>query len=1515
MNRRHGNQAVAATPRASLAVAVLIALAAGAAAATAATDKVIHQPAPRYDHVLSTLPDGRILLFGGDDGGALGYVPEDDDTWVWDGVSFTNRSIGGGGYGPAPRTGAAMAAGVLSGGLDYGTTTSNETWTYGVFADQWIKCPGCAYNPGNFQAACGLRLLNTNSTLAHAYVTSYGTGPYFATYEHTTGWYAAQSTATPPLRLGHAMASIGATKAAIFGGATNATSLIEAPAGTGTWQTYVLPGSPSARSGAGLAAESANGNTYILFGGSTLDARTWRLTQATPASASTWQVVATDGPPPRDGTALAYDPNHGTVLLFGGTVNGTALNDLWEWTPATSRWARRSCVEPIWLDLTAGATPPARNGHCVAWDPDRKVAVLFGGRDGAPLGDTWEYDGSTWTQVSASGPAARFDAAMAYDDARQEVVLFGGTDGANRLGDTWVWKNGSWFLRSVSGGPSARSGAMMAFDFGGMAITLVGGDAGDPLTTCKDTWKWDGWSWSQVGSGGMPVGLFGSGLSYAAMTYDLGHSRLVVYGGALNRHTANAQCFLWNHATGTWSTAPLAPGSPVPPARSGTALAWNAGRGRLLMFGGIDAVGCRGDSWELACDASSGQWSWQELSIPGASARAGHGMYFDGIRGGVMLFGGRDNAWTSRADTWCFLGDAMQDIVATDSAQHADPGAPVTLVLQHTGGVLTCSWSHNGTLLPGVTGTSHTIAAATLADAGTYLVRAIGPCSSEDAAIITLEVSSRPPTITAQPVGQTICDGSPLTLSVTADGTPPLQYQWWFDDAAQPQSAAPITGATGPTYTLAHGHAEDAGTYWVQVTNAQGMAVSDGVTVTVNPSVVFTRQPSGATRCPGQPVTLRAGAAGAIPGHPLEWQWVRNGVPLAGANDSTLTVGANELAVDSYTAVVVGACGVAISNTVGVTAGSPPTIIAQPASQSTCGGAPVTFTVGAAGSRPFTYQWQFNGANVPGATDSSLTIGAPTAGSQGLYRVLVANVCGDSVASDPAQLTVGGAPAFSQQPAANTVCDGGPASFSAVATGSPPPSYRWFHNGLEITGQTAATLSFAATTPTAGVYRAEARTPGCGATLSQRAPLTTACGAASWVQSPGPGPQPRAAAAMAYDHARGRTVLFGGVDDNGAIYYGDTWERDSATGAWTQVASSGPPARQGGVLVHDPLRQVTWLYGGHSVAGGNAVYHQDLWQWDGAVWTQVTGLATTPGPRWGHAMTWDADHGVVVLYGGWNGGPPNVCGDTWTWNGLAWTQVSTTGPGPRALMAMTYDLARGRVVLFGGVDETGQGYLGGPGQKNDTWTWDGAAWTLAATTGPAARQGHVLCYDNVYNTAIMFGGAGGGALLTDTWSWDGATWTRRALNGPTPRMYLPAAYDEQNGEVLIFGGFDAGVDWSVGGTWAWTETVGPSAVDDSAPALSFAGPAQLLPCVPNPFNPRTELRFALAEPLTVTLRIYDLQGRCVRTAVSAQPFGAGAHAVPWDGTADDGQRVASGVYHLRMTAGRYAGSQRLVLIK
>ena len=129
-----------------------------------------------------------------------------------------------------------------------------------------------------------------------------------------------------------------------------------------------------------------------------------------------------------------------------------------------------------------------------------------------------------------------------------------------------------------------------------------------------------------------------------------------------------------------------------------------------------------------------------------------------------------------------------------------------------------------------------------------------------------------------------------------------------------------------------------------------------------------------------------------------------------------------------------------------------PFIEIQPVSQTVPFGQPsVSFSVFAVGPGTLTYQWRFNGTNVIGATNSSLTLNFVQYSQAGNYSVVVANSFGSTLSSN-AVLTVvpPTPPSFATQPAGQIVPMGTNVKLTASATGAPPPAYRWYFNGAAL---------------------------------------------------------------------------------------------------------------------------------------------------------------------------------------------------------------------------------------------------------------------------------------------------------------------------------------------------------------------------------------------------------------------------------------------------------------------------------
>lgn len=190
--------------------------------------------------------------------------------------------------------------------------------------------------------------------------------------------------------------------------------------------------------------------------------------------------------------------------------------------------------------------------------------------------------------------------------------------------------------------------------------------------------------------------------------------------------------------------------------------------------------------------------------------------------------------------------------------------------------------------------------------------------------------------------------------------------------------------------------------------------------------------------------------------------------------------------------------------------------------------------------------------------------------------------------------------------------------------------------------------------------------------------------------------------ALAYDSARGRTVLFGGRSGlSGAM--SDTWEWDGTN--WLQLSTGGPPARRSHAMAFDAARGKTVLFGGHRDISSFTAQFGDTWEWNGSYWVEFFGVAA-PGARSEHRMVYDATRQRTILTGGRRVyGGSTTYDDTWEWNGSTWTNMLAVAPSS-IHAGLTFDSVRQRTVLFGGITITG--------------TTLGQTWAYGAPGGPAA---------------------------------------------------------------------------------------------------------------------------------------------------------------------------------------------------
>jgi hypothetical protein len=341
--------------------------------------------------------------------------------------------------------------------------------------------------------------------------------------------------------------------------------------------------------------------------------------------------------------------------------------------------------------------------------------------------------------------------------------------------------------------------------------------------------------------------------------------------------------------------------------------------------------------------------------------------------------------------------------------------------------------------------------------------------------------------------------GSPLNYTLTASNNPTsfsltgLPAGLTFNSST---GAVVGTPAAAGTYTLTASAANSLGSGVPSILN---LTVTGGSSSTGGNSTapVILLPPSDQTTTVGSNVRFSVTAVGS---GTLSYQWLHNGSLISGATGPILQI-------SLVTGADAGAYTVTVSNAAGsVTSGSanliissftvPPVITAQPVKTSSIVGAATTFTVGASGSAPLSYQWLVGGTPIAGATAASFIIPSTKLADAGTYSVVVTNPFGTATSVN-AVLSVSAtasAPIFQYQPNPTTVNAGGTASFSVGVVGTPPLVYQWFKNGAPLPGATGPALSFpAAQVSDSGSYNVTITNP-VGSITSAAAPLTVTTG-------------------------------------------------------------------------------------------------------------------------------------------------------------------------------------------------------------------------------------------------------------------------------------------------------------------------------------------------------------------------------------------------------------------------------------
>ena len=341
-----------------------------------------------------------------------------------------------------------------------------------------------------------------------------------------------------------------------------------------------------------------------------------------------------------------------------------------------------------------------------------------------------------------------------------------------------------------------------------------------------------------------------------------------------------------------------------------------------------------------------------------------------------------------------------------------------------------------------------------------------------------------------------------------------------------------------------------------------------------------------------------------------------------------------------------------------------------------------------------------------------------------------------------------------------------------------------------------------------------------------------------------------ASATMAFDAARGETVLYGGGIGNQTtwVWDGHDWQQ--------RVTATLPPDLYSHTMSNDPVRQRVVMFGGR--LSPFPTYSAQTWEWDGVDWI-LRAPATSPSARSDHTTAWDPISQRTLLYGGSSLSNP-ATGDTWAWDGSNWSQLSPANSPPSTTGRMVTDPIGNRVLLL----------VLSATLSVDAWEWTGSNWVQIPLTSPAnppvtssfVFDGHSggviaafgsgsaastwslqatgwslldlqpnvnvfeLASDPARGRVVMFREAAstGPTSPTRTFEWNGNRWLPRVTNLEPPQSLnaVGFAHDRLRGETVLFGGVDSSnTYWNE--TWTWDGTAWAQRQPAMSPSARTAG--------------------------------------------------------------------------------------------
>lgn len=419
------------------------------------------------------------------------------------------------------------------------------------------------------------------------------------------------------------------------------------------------------------------------------------------------------------------------------------------------------------------------------------------------------------------------------------------------------------------------------------------------------------------------------------------------------------------------------------------------------------------------------QWRLNGANINGANSQA----YTANISGNYTAYVTDANGCGNEtAIAQITFGGGLPQIAAPNGNTFCAGSAGALLNTQSVGSY---QWYRNGILISGANSASY----SANSNGNYYCYITNAGCSGASNTITVTQINNPIPSI-SNTTPLTFCSGgSVLLTSNTFSG---VLYQWQ-------KNSVDIAGATNQTY-----NATSSATYRVKQTANGCFKYAPGAVVnSVGTSLSASILANGSTTfCNGGSVDLTV--TNAIPGYNFQWQ--NNGVNVAGAISSTYQASTT----GNYTCVVSASCGSIPSNSIAVSVGAINANVVPAGTVTICNGSSVLLSANTGSG--YQYQWQLNGVDITGATNSTYS-----ANNAGNYTVAINTPCGNAT-SAATTINITALSAAISPAGTSTICAGSNLTYSAN-TGT-NITYQWYRNGVALTGSTGSSY----TTSTHGSY-------------------------------------------------------------------------------------------------------------------------------------------------------------------------------------------------------------------------------------------------------------------------------------------------------------------------------------------------------------------------------------------------------------------------------------------------------------